>query len=231
MRALISALLASSTLLASSALAADSKTEAPAAAAGTISCEAPVAWDATEETLKAQLGAENVEYLDLGGPEGTEMFGTRVYGKDPKKTFDIVWSDDAKRANPSVINVNQIWSEDGETAIAPEWKSTEGVYLGMSIEELEKLNGKPFKLYGFGWDYGGSVISWEGGKLEPAADAKCGVSVILADTAMDGTPGNLQGDTEIMSNNKDMAKAKAQVSRYSVYYVREETADPAAETP
>lgn len=208
-----------------SALAAET------APANVISCEGPVAWDATEEKLKAQLGAENVEYLDLGGPEGTEMFGTRVYGKDPKKTFDIVWSDDAKRANPSVINVNQIWSEDGETATSPDWKSTEGIYLGMTIEELEKLNGKPFKLYGFGWDYGGAVISWEGGKLEPAADAKCGVSVTLADTAIDGTPGNLQGDTEIMSNTKGMEKAKAQVRRYSVYYVPEETADPAAETP
>lgn len=209
-----------------SAVAADTTAVAP-----TISCEAPVAWDATEESLKAQLGAENVEYLDLGGPEGTEMFGTRVYGKDPKKTFDIVWSDEAKRANPAVINVNQVWSADGETMTRPEWKSAEGIYLGMPIEELETLNGKPFKLFGFGWDYGGSVISWEGGKLEPAADAKCGVSVILSDTAMDGTPGELQGDTEIMSNDKNMAKAKAQVARYSVYYVREDAAEPAAETP
>ena len=231
MRRMTNVVLMAGVLLAPVAFAAETGPAKAEAGETALTCGAPIAWDANEETLKAQFGAENIEYKDLGGPEGTEMFGTRVYGKDPKKTFDIVWSDEAKRANPAVINVNQVWSEDGETVTVPDWKSAEGIYLGMPIAELEKLNGKPFKLFGFGWDYGGSVISWEGGKLEPAADAKCGVSVVLSDTAMDGTPGELQGDTEVMSDDKNMPKAKAQVGRYSVYYVREDVAEPASETP
>jgi hypothetical protein len=34
------------------------------------------------------------------------------------------------------------------------------------LKELERLNGGPFLLAGFGWDYSGTVVSWERGKLE-----------------------------------------------------------------
>lgn len=191
----------------------------------TITCGTPIAWDATEESLKAQFGAENVVHKDLGGPEGTEMFGTQVYSKDAKKTFDIVWSDEEKWANPSVINVNQVWSEDGETATNPEWASAEGIKVGMPIEEVEKINGKPFKLSGFGWDYGGNALSWEGGKLQPADDAKCGITVSFNQTA-ENAPESTLGDKEIASNDKDVIASKPVVSSYTVYYVR-----PDAETP
>lgn len=219
-------------VMAGAARAADTAPAAAQAAAApdTITCGSPIAWDATEETVKAQFGAGNVTYMDLGGPEGTEMYGTRVFAKDAKKTFDIVWTDEEKRAKPAVINVNPVWSEDGETASMPEWRSPEGIHLGMPIEEVEKINGKPFKLYGFGWDYGGTPTSWEGGKLEPAADAKCGTSIVFSDSG-DATPESVLGEGEIMSNGKDTLKAKPTVGRFSVYYVREDAAAPAAEAP
>jgi hypothetical protein len=34
------------------------------------------------------------------------------------------------------------------------------------LRELERLNGKPFQLAGFGWDYSGTVTDWNGGGLE-----------------------------------------------------------------
>jgi hypothetical protein len=37
--------------------------------------------------------------------------------------------------------------------------------LGTSLKELETLNQKPFKLFGFDWDYAGTVSSWEDGSL------------------------------------------------------------------
>ncbi len=228
MRVAISALLgASALMLAAPAMAAD---EQPAKASDmTITCGSPIAWDATEESLKAQFGAENVVHKDLGGPEGTEMFGTQIYSGDAKKTFDIVWTDEEKWANPAIITVNQVWSEDGETATNPDWVSAEGIKAGMSIEEVEKINGKPFKLSGFGWDYGGNATSWEGGKLEPAADAKCGVSISFNQTA-ENVPDSTQGDKEIVSNGKDVIASKPVVSRYTVYYVRPDAEAPAETT-
>lgn len=36
---------------------------------------------------------------------------------------------------------------------------------GTSLKELQRLNGKPFRLFGFSWDYGGLVESWQKGRL------------------------------------------------------------------
>lgn len=198
---------------------------AEAAPDNIISCEAPVGWDATERTLKAEVGAENVEWLDLGAPGGGEMWGSRVYGKDPKKTFDVVWAYEDERAYPNIINVTQGWSEGGEATTAPEWKSPNGLYVGMSIEELEALNGKPFKISP---EYGGEVLSWEGGRMKRADDDGCSAMPIFAVTGA-GTPMETLDEKEIMSNDKVMAKAK--VSRFTVFFFRAEDPPPAAETP
>ena len=37
--------------------------------------------------------------------------------------------------------------------------------LGTRLGRLTQLNGRPFTLSGFGWDYAGTVISWNGGRL------------------------------------------------------------------
>ena len=46
------------------------------------------------------------------------------------------------------------------------WKAEHGITLGASLKELERLNGRPFQLAGFNWDYSGTVTSWEKGLLE-----------------------------------------------------------------
>jgi len=50
----------------------------------------------------------------------------------------------------------------GESA---DWKTNSGLYLGMSLTEVQTINAKNFTLSGFNWSHGGSVVSWEGGKL------------------------------------------------------------------
>ena len=53
-------------------------------------------------------------------------------------------------------------SVQGESSV---WKAASGLYLGLSLQEVEKINAKNFTISGFGWAHGGSVVSWEGGKL------------------------------------------------------------------
>src|SRR5262249_17585108 len=48
---------------------------------------------------------------------------------------------------------------------ASDWTAPHGLKLGMALEDVEKANGKPFKLSGFGWDYGGLVVDWNKGAL------------------------------------------------------------------
>lgn len=45
------------------------------------------------------------------------------------------------------------------------WSLHPGISLGTTLERLEQLNGRPFTLAGFGWDYSGAVTDWRGGRL------------------------------------------------------------------
>jgi len=49
--------------------------------------------------------------------------------------------------------------------ISADWKTKSGLYLGMTLSEVQVINAKNFTLSGFNWSHGGSVVSWEGGKL------------------------------------------------------------------
>jgi hypothetical protein len=196
----------------------------PAAVAEAVkmNCGAPLAWDATEETLKAAYGADNVVHKDVGGPEGSELFASVVNEKTPEKAFIVVWADDAKRAKPQTIMVNAIWDDETSKIIgAPGYATDEGIKAGMPIEEVEKINGKPFKLSGFGWDYGGAPQGFEGGKLQQAEDTKCWMSMTFTTTA-EQLPDSVLGDTEIMSNAKDVLAAKPVVAQFTLTYMRPE---------
>jgi hypothetical protein len=46
-----------------------------------------------------------------------------------------------------------------------DWKTDSGLYLGLSLQEVQKLNDRNFTISGFNWAHGGEVVSWEGGKL------------------------------------------------------------------
>lgn len=46
-----------------------------------------------------------------------------------------------------------------------EWLTKSGLYLGMTLMEVQHINKKNFTISGFNWAHGGSVVSWEGGKL------------------------------------------------------------------
>ena len=191
-----------------------------------MTCGAPIAWDATEETLKTQYGAENVVHKDVGGPEGSELFASIVNEKTPETSFIVVWADDEKRANPQTLMFNAIWDDEtGALKGAPGYTSEEGVKVGMPIEEVEKINGKPFKLSGFGWDYGGTAQGFDGGKLQQAEDTKCWLAMTFATTA-EKVPDSVLGDQEISSNAKDVLAAKPVVAQFTLSYVR-----PDAETP
>ncbi len=46
-----------------------------------------------------------------------------------------------------------------------QWITSSGLYLGQSLKDVQEINQMHFTISGFGWNYGGTVISWEGGVL------------------------------------------------------------------
>ena len=112
---------------------------------------------ASAADLIAAYGAENVrdEPYPLG--EGESESGTVIFPDDPAKRVLILWNDLEKKAMPLAARIDGAGSQ---------WKTAEGLAVGSTLKSVEQLNGKPFMLYGFGWDYGGQLVDSNGGALK-----------------------------------------------------------------
>lgn len=86
--------------------------------------------------------------------EGTvERPYTTLFPGTPNE-LQITWNDEDR------TNLHDIrFSNSGE------WRSSTGVKIGTTYEELVALNGREVSFYGFGWDYSGAV-RWNNGKME-----------------------------------------------------------------
>lgn len=75
-----------------------------------------------------------------------------------------------------------------------------GIKIGSTLNEMTVLNEQPINLYGFGWDYGGTFVDFNKGKL--AGDMPCFGGVFQLKTT--NTSNNIQqimGDQKISSSH------------------------------
>jgi hypothetical protein len=121
----------------------------------------------TREDLVRRYGAKNVVDQDVVDSSGFMVHVTIIFSRDPQRCLEILWRDDKETA-PSFITIR-----GGPTR----WHALHNISLGVSLKQLEQLNGRPFQLAGFGWDYDGTITSWENGSL--AADLDGGHGRIL----------------------------------------------------
>ncbi|HEU5311744.1 MAG TPA: hypothetical protein VFV24_09855, partial [Candidatus Eisenbacteria bacterium] len=70
--------------------------------------------------------------------------------------IEVLWHDTQQRRYPAAAILS------GEKS---QWQLPGGITLGTTLHDLEQRNGRPFLLAGFGWDYAGAVLSWNGGAL------------------------------------------------------------------
>ena len=129
---------------------------APAMAAD-IACEGPFAADSSEARLIEAFGKDNVVTGDVPGPEGSTVLATTIFPNDPARTIEFGWWDEEKHERVAYFTV------------PPDDTAPGGLRKGLTVKEVEALNGGPFQLYGFFWDYGGAAI-FDGGKLDLLAD-------------------------------------------------------------
>ncbi len=139
-----------------------------AAPARTVSCKDAFAKDSSHIKLATLFGSQNVTWDDVDGPEGSKLKATVVFPNDPKRRLEVMWTQPDARSDTQLIAIN------GQST----WGAPKGLKLGMPLAAVEKLNGKPFRLNGFGKD-GGTVQSWEGGALSELPGG-CKVSLRFA---------------------------------------------------
>jgi hypothetical protein len=156
-------------------------------------CTGPFGRDASHAGLVKAFGAANVSHEEVFAGGGTKPM-TVVFPKDPERRLMVRWLDgDGWRGLDSVIIQSPGWSVGG-TAV------------GMPIAEVERLNGRPFRLTDFrGSGHDGEVRDWQGGKLGAGLPGGCRVGAVLGinDTDADATqwlphPDGLSSDDEAL---------------------------------
>lgn len=115
--------------------------------------------DGDEADLVAAYGAGNVRAVDVELGEGERAPGALLFPEDERRRVEIVWRDPAGRRGLGRVTLR---------GAATVWRLPGGLTLGLTLEALEHLNGRPFRLAGFAWDGGGVVLSWEGGRMSAA---------------------------------------------------------------
>ena len=117
-------------------------------------CDAAFAPGTSHERLAEEFGVDNVMFGQIWGDEGTIPEATTIFASVPSKRLSILWHDTPGRKAPAVVYI-------GEDSL---W-SVGGLRVGMTIDEVEALNGAPFTLGGFNDMERGAVDSWEKGAL------------------------------------------------------------------
>ncbi len=174
----------------------------------------------SEADIIKKYGAEAVNYDTIWGAEGFFTMGTMLRIDDASHV-EIMWTDSAKREG--LISASLVSDAEYFAPQLPagKWKSRTGVHLGMSIENLEKLNGRPFVFSGFGWDYGGGVMRWENGTLQDKGIAIQLNEGVQSDALPEKEYLKCVGDVELMSSDTSARKLKPRVWSFSVAKIQD----------
>jgi hypothetical protein len=128
----------------------------------------PITGRSVRADLARWFPADAIEDDQIELDEGMLQNATLIYRKDPSQTLAISWT---AAGTPRQIFV--CW---GQRRGACRWQAANGIRFGTRLAELETLNGGRFTIAGFGYNYGGNVLSWNGGKL---ARAECNGRLVL----------------------------------------------------
>jgi hypothetical protein len=100
------------------------------------------------------------------------------------------------------------------TIVGRNWRTADGIRIGTTLAELERINGGPFTLSGFDWDYGGIVQTKAPGKLPRF------LSISTRTVNSQAVPPNeytqISGDRQISSRHPVLAKVGVVVIRLSM---------------
>lgn len=155
----------------------------------------------THESLIRRLSEDQVIKDDLPLGEGEFVKGTVVYPNSNNEVL-IYWQ------NEDFENIRQIViSKPGS-----DWHVGGSIHIGTSIEEVMKVNGRPFEMAGFDWDYGGTSLNWQGGNLHSS------ITLVFDYSGEVSIYPFLVGDKAVASDNSSLLKLKPSVQKIVVSF-------------
>ncbi|HTE78213.1 MAG TPA: hypothetical protein VK653_15965 [Xanthobacteraceae bacterium] len=178
------------------------------AAAHVVACSGAFDKHSSHLKLEKAFGSKNVISSDVDASDGSKVPASVLFPNDPKRRLEVWWSNPARDDTYLIVI-------DGQST----WTAPGGLRLGQSLEQLEKLNHKPFKLKGFDKGHVATVSDWDGGALAKlAGGCKSGVS-LRADvkTSADALTA-VAADKEFSSSDQAMRAAKPKVNEILIGY-------------
>jgi hypothetical protein len=153
----------------------------------------------TYDDLVREFGKDNLQEDIVMVAEGTEEKKVTYIRKDDLiQELVVFWVDSAYHQKVDWVQVAQDKSR---------YRTRQSIGIGSSLSKLEEINGKPLSFYGFGWDYGGTITSFNGGFLD-----SMGVHYYLhLDVSLPKNMDNttfLMGDKELFSSDKNVSAWK-----------------------
>lgn len=155
--------------------------------------------------LKKKFGDANVSQTEFSVGEGISIPAYTIYAGTENEIQIHV-------SNKSILvkipSYNSYFDFNSDLSSKIKWKLNNGIEIGSSLEEVEKINGKSFEISGFEWDYPGVVNSWSGGNLPKE------LSLVFTQTSLDKTKNyeEITGDKLILSDNLVLKETKPVVS-------------------
>jgi hypothetical protein len=165
----------------------------------------------TRNDLVRMYGAANVVDQDVDIGEGEMQSATFLFPKDPERRIEILWKDPDTKTAPESADVLGKKSR---------WHAVHSITLGTSVSELERLNGRPFRLTltNDGTDMAEELISWRGGSLEKEFQGGRRIILKLEWTPAKGTKRKAPHDIETNSSDPVWRAQNPHVSRISWFF-------------
>jgi hypothetical protein len=174
-----------------------------------VACSGTFAKDSSHLELTTAFNSKNVTFADVEAADGTKVPASILFPNDPKRRLEVWWSDRTHRSDIHLIVIG------GKST----WTAPDGLRLGQTLEQVEKLNHKPFKLKGFDKDRIATGSDWDGGALATVAGGcKPGVSLRADAKASAEKIGALSADEEYSSSDPAIRAAKPTISEILIGY-------------
>jgi len=150
------------------------------------------------DALKKLYGESNIKDDTICGAECLDSVAVTIVYPGSNREFIVYWEDSLYHKKIGMIRCY--------TSDAP-YHTAGGLKIGTTLKELLQMNGKPIAFLGFGWDYGGGVISLNHGVLENS-NVRFNLDIAENTTGDDAVYGDTELNTEMPAVKKLVDKIR-----------------------